>query len=196
MRCVAGLGNPGEEYRGTRHNAGQDVVVGLARRHDIRLVAGRGDFLAGAGRIGGHRVELMLPLTYMNASGIAVSGFLRQRGLAARDLIVVCDDVNLDLGQIRIRRAGGDGGHNGLASIVEHLGTEGFARLRLGIGAPPDGMELAEYVLGALGDGELTVYHEMRERAMDAVEQILTDGIDAAMNKYNTWPRPSGHAEC
>ncbi|MCK4512390.1 aminoacyl-tRNA hydrolase, partial [bacterium] len=144
MRVIAGLGNPGKEYEGSRHNVGFLVVAGLADGCGIRLSAGRGDFMTGVGRIAGTHVRFVMPLTYMNGSGRAVEQVLEEMGAMPDEVLVICDDVNLPLGQLRFRRSGSAGGHNGLSSVIERLGTEGFARLRLGVGRPPDGDEMVD----------------------------------------------------
>lgn len=185
MRIITGLGNPGRDYEGSRHNVGFLVVRELAERSNIRLSAGRGDFVSGDGPVGGVRVRLVMPLTYMNRSGHAVSDVLKQAEASADDLLVICDDVNLPFGQLRLRRAGSDGGHNGLASIVSSIETEAFARLRVGVGAPSEGEDRADYVLDAFTEGELDGLREVVARAADAVETVIRDGIDAAMNEHN-----------
>jgi PTH1 family peptidyl-tRNA hydrolase len=185
---IVGLGNPGREYDGTRHNVGFRVVLGLAREAGIGLHAGRGEFLSGSGRIAGRAVELALPLTYMNLSGVAVRQLLSATGAEPEDLLVVCDDVNLPLGRIRLRRAGSAGGHNGLSSIISQLGTEEFARLRLGVGAAPDGKDLVDHVLDTFAEAETQAVEEMIGRAADAVRLLLARGFDAAMQEHNRKP--------
>lgn len=195
MNVIVGLGNPGEKYRTARHNTGLNVVAGLARGHGVKLRAGRGDFMSGAGRISGREVELVVPLTYMNASGRAVVEVLCSRARGADDLLVVCDDVSLPLGRLRFRAGGSDGGHNGLASIIGALGTERFARLRLGVGGAPEGVDLADYVLEPFEPRELPVVEEMSRRAIAGLEFLLARGIDAAMNEYNGGPVAEEAAE-
>ncbi len=185
MNIIAGLGNPGHGYRDSRHNVGFMVVAGLAREFGIALRAGRGDFLSGRGRIAARPVELVLPLTYMNRSGLAIDQALRALDRGPSDLLVVCDDVNLELGQLRLRRAGSDGGHNGLASIMECLGTQEFGRLRLGVGRPTEDVDMADYVLEAFGEDELDAVEEMTQRAGEAVALLLREGIEEAMNVHN-----------
>jgi PTH1 family peptidyl-tRNA hydrolase len=187
VKVIAGLGNPGEEYRETRHNAGFLVIGSLARESGIALAAGRGDFLSGSGRIAGRLVHLLLPLSYMNASGPPIAEFLDRKGLGPSELLVVCDDANLPPGRIRLRPSGSDGGHNGLASIIERLGTEEFARLRLGIGGPPPGVDLTEHVLGRFRADERPLVDEMVARAAGAVKVFLAAGIERAMGECNAW---------
>ena len=191
MRVIAGLGNPGQECEGSRHNVGFLVVAGLADGCGIRLSAGRGDFMSGVGQIAGARVRLVTPLTYMNRSGLAVAQVMEETGAAPDELLVICDDVNLPLGQLRLRRSGSAGGHNGLSSIIERLDTEGFARLRLGVGRPPDGEEMVDFVLDLFGDTESADVNEMIGRAVAAVELLVTDGIEAAMTVFNRRTDPA-----
>jgi len=180
-----GLGNPGKEYEGSRHNAGSLVVAGLADECGIRLSAGRGDFVGGRGRCAGEPVMLVVPLTYMNASGRAVAQALDEAEAGPGELLVVCDDVDLPLGQLRLRAAGGDGGHRGLASVIAALGTEEFARLRLGVGRPPEGGDTADYVLDAFSVEEGATVREMVERGAEAVRTMLREGIEQAMTVFN-----------
>lgn len=192
MRVVVGLGNPGEEYRDSRHNAGYIVVAGLAAELGIELSAGRGDFMSGVGRIAGEAVDLVLPLTYMNRSGDAVRDALGRRGATPDDLLVVCDDVDLPLGQLRLRRRGGDGGHNGLRSIIEALSTDAFARLRLGVGRPPEGVATSDFVLDRFLPDEEARVADMKRHGIDAVVLALREGLEAAMNAYNRKLGPEG----
>ncbi len=183
MNYVIGLGNPGERYRRTRHNVGFDVVDELARRRSIALDRE----LCGA--LVGHDAELTLvkPMTYMNRSGYAVRCLLERDGGDSATALVVYDDVNLDLGRLRLRPGGSPGGHRGLESIVENLRTTNVPRLRLGVGGG-DNQELADYVLASFRDDEAEVAEAMIARAADATECWLGEGVDAAMNKYNAPP--------
>lgn len=185
MRVIAGLGNPGKEYEGSRHNVGFLVVAGLADGCGIQLSAGRGDFMSGVGQVAGTRVRFVMPLTYMNGSGRAVEQVLEEMGATPDEVLVICDDVNLPLGQLRFRRSGSAGGHNGLSSVIERLSTEGFARLRLGVGRPPDGDEMMDFVLDRFAEAERPDVNEMVNRAVAAVELMLRDGIGAAMTVFN-----------
>lgn len=191
MRVIAGLGNPGKEYEGSRHNVGFLVVAGLADGCGIRLSAGRGDFMSGVGRIAGTHVRFVMPLTYMNGSGRAVEQVLEEMGATPDEVLVICDDVNLPLGQLRFRRSGSAGGHNGLSSVIERLSTEGFARLRLGVGRPPDGDEMVDFVLDRFADVEHPDVNEMVIRAVAAVELMIRDGIGAAMTVFNRRKDPA-----
>ncbi len=161
------------------------MVAALADGLGTRLVAGRGDFVTGGAMLAGEEVRFVLPLTYMNASGRAVREALEAMGAEPQDLLVICDDVHLPLGHLRFRRSGSDGGHNGLASIIETLGDDSFARLRLGVGASPEWQDQAEYVLGSFDEGERVTVEEMIGDAASAVMMVLRDGLDAAMNQTN-----------
>jgi PTH1 family peptidyl-tRNA hydrolase len=185
VRIIAGLGNPGSEYEGSRHNVGFLVIAGLAKERSIRLEAGPGDFMAGRGRMEGADVLLVMPLTYMNLSGGAIARVLEWTGAAIDDVLVVCDDVNLPLGQLRMRASGSAGGHNGLASIISTLGSEAFARLRVGVGPPEANEDLADYVLDRFAADEAEAVDEMLERARAAVRELLRNGIGEAMTLYN-----------
>ncbi len=185
MRVVVGLGNPGSEYVETRHNVGFRVVAALAQRLRTELLAGRGDFATGSGRLSGQPVRLLLPLTYMNESGRAVRHALEQWECEASDLLVVCDDVHLPLGHVRLRRSGGPGGHNGLSSIIEAIRTDGFSRLRLGIGESPDEQDQAEYVLSPFEADERATADAMVRDATAAIEIIAREGFETAMNRIN-----------
>lgn len=185
MRVIAGLGNPGEEYEGSRHNVGFLVVAGLADGCGIRLSAGRGDFMSGVGQIAGTHVRFVMPLTYMNGSGRAVEQVLEETGATPEEVLVICDDVDLPLGQLRLRGSGSAGGHKGLSSVIERLSTEGFARLRLGVGRPPDGDQMVDFVLDRFAEAERPEVDDMVSRAVAAVELMLKDGIGAAMTEFN-----------
>lgn len=185
MRLVVGLGNPGERYRRTRHNVGFMVVDALAARWG----AGRGEIEAeawtAAAERNGEALLLVKPLTFMNRSGVAVEGALAAAGSPPDAMVVVFDDAALPLGQIRVRPRGSHGGHNGLRSVLEVLGTDEFARVRVGIrkGEPPQ--DLADYVLSEFPQEDVLVVQEMVGAAADAVECLLEEGIEAAMNRFN-----------
>ncbi|MCD6360983.1 MAG: aminoacyl-tRNA hydrolase [Armatimonadetes bacterium] len=185
MWGIIGLGNPGPEYEDTKHNVGFEVVERLARAHGVRLRRPRAAALAGTGEIEGQPVLLAMPLTMMNASGAAVARLCHLHDLRPEDLIVIVDDINLDLGRLRLRRGGSEGGHRGLKSITERLGTRDYPRLRIGVGAPPGGMDARDWVLSPFADQDRPVADEAVERAARAVECVLRDGIEAAMNQFN-----------
>lgn len=188
MHAIVGLGNPGGEYDRTRHNIGFEVVRALADAHDITIgdIPARGPAVTGTGRIGDEHVVLAMPLTMMNASGVAVVRLCHIHDLEPSDLIVIVDDLNLDLGQLRLRRGGSTGGHNGLKSINEKLETKEYPRLRIGIGGPPGGMDARDWVLSEFTPEERKAADEAVKRARACVEMVLSDGIEAAMNEFNS----------
>lgn len=183
---VVGLGNPGAEYVGTRHNVGAEVVELLADRHGGRLRAGKERALSDEVRIGGHRVALAFPQTYMNLSGESVRLLVKRHGIddPAR-LVVVHDELDLPVGRLKVKLGGGLAGNNGLKSIKAHLGTDGFARVRIGVGKPPGRQSGADHVLRRPGKAERAELDVVVQEAADAVEAILADGLEAAMNRYN-----------
>ncbi|GIV15944.1 MAG: peptidyl-tRNA hydrolase [Armatimonadota bacterium] len=181
---VLGLGNPGAEYAHTRHNIGFDVVDILASRHRIRLSIHRNHAHYGMGTIADIPVLLAKPMTYMNRSGEAARALLQRYPLDSERLLVIVDDVALPTGRIRIRPSGSDGGHNGLASIIQCLGTQAFPRVRVGIGSPPPG-QMVEYVLSRFAPQEQPIIEEALQRAADAAEAVITQGVQAAMNRFN-----------
>lgn len=185
MKAIVGLGNPGPEYRGTRHNVGFDAINCLADRFAVRLRSDRRvRSVAGEGEIAGERVILAQPQTFMNLSGAAVSALLRQNSLSPADLIVISDDVHLALGRIRLRRQGSHGGHNGLRDVISALGASEFSRVRIGVGAP-EGQELIDHVLGRFHPDDWPAVRESVHRAADAVEILIREGFDAAANQFN-----------
>lgn len=185
MKLVAGLGNPGPRYRGTYHNIGFDVVDELARRAGVDFGAAPADALAVKMALGAEPVWLVKPLTFMNLSGRAVGDLARYYRVEAPDLIVVVDDVALPTGRLRVRRGGSAGGHNGLKSVIEHLGTDGFPRVRVGVGRGDSERDLADHVLARIGADDRARLEEAVARAADAVECVIAEGTDAAMNRYN-----------
>ncbi len=187
---IVGLGNPGREYARTPHNAGYLVVDELALRCGVSFrVLRKFDAEVAEGAVsGGSAVLLVKPLTFMNASGAAVSSLLRYRGGLAPDLLVVADDADLDAGVLRLRPGGGSGGHRGLASVIEHLGTPEFARLRIGIGRSAAVTELVEQVLRPLDAEAWTAMCGTVRRAADAATCWLEQGLETAMNRFNGRP--------
>ena len=186
MYIIVGLGNPGKEYGGTRHNIGFDVIELLAGQENISVAEKKHKALIGKGVVAGQRCILAKPQTFMNLSGESVRALLDYyKADEKEELIVISDDVSLDVGQIRIRKKGSAGGHNGMKSIIAHLGTEEFNRVRIGIGNKPKGWDLADYVLGHFEEEDRDKVEEGVIHACEAVELILKDGISAAMNQYN-----------
>lgn len=187
MYIIAGLGNPGRQYEGTRHNIGWQVIDELAGKYNIRVMENKFKGLIGKGMIGGEKVILVKPLTFMNLSGECIGEAVNFYKIdETAELIVVADDISLDVGQIRMRKKGSAGGHNGLKNIIAHLGHENFMRIRMGIGDKPSGYDLADYVLGYFSKEEEKILDESKRTAVLAIETIISDGIDRAMNLYNT----------
>ncbi|MCU0270246.1 MAG: aminoacyl-tRNA hydrolase [Acidimicrobiales bacterium] len=183
---VVGLGNPGAQYVATRHNVGFEVVDLLAQRHGGRLRQGRERALLDEVRIGPHRVALAQPVTYMNASGEAVAPLVRRFGIDdPHRLVVVHDELDLPVGRLKLKVGGGLAGHNGLRSIKAHLHTEDFLRIRIGVGKPPSKEQGADHVLKRVGRRERDVLAIAVEYAADAVEQVLADGVERAMERLN-----------
>lgn len=193
MHIIVGLGNPGKQYERTRHNVGFEVIDRLAGRWGICVEERKYRALCGKGMIGGQKVMLLKPQTFMNLSGESVRAAMDFYQAPAEDLIVVCDDISLDTGQLRIRKKGSAGGHNGLKNIIAQLGTEEFPRIRVGIGGKPERMDLADYVLGHFSKGEWERMEGAFADAASAVEMMIGDGADAAMNRYNG--KKQGEAE-
>jgi PTH1 family peptidyl-tRNA hydrolase len=184
-RLVVGLGNPGRRYANTYHNAGFLAVERLAREYGIRLRE-EGEALVGTGDAEGAVVLLAMPLTYMNRCGLAVAPLVRGYGLTPEDVVAVHDELDLPLGAVRLKRGGGAGGHNGLRSLAEFLGSPDFLRIRVGIGRPPAGTDGADYVLSPVLPPNRGPFEGGVEDAAAAAGQILRDGFDRAMNRWNT----------
>jgi peptidyl-tRNA hydrolase, PTH1 family len=182
---IVGLGNPGNEYRGTRHNCGFMALDEVSRLTGIELASARFKAKLGNGRHQGRPLVLLKPRTYMNRSGDAVGPCLRYYKIEPANLIVILDDLDLPPGRLRIRSGGGDGGHRGLHSIIESLSTPDFIRLRIGIGHPPPELDPADYVLRPFPPPERELIAPMFETAALAALAIVTDGLTPAMNKYN-----------
>ncbi len=184
MHLVVGLGNPGPRYSRTRHNIG---ALTVARAFELWAVARRyGDEAEwGRGRVGSVEMILATPMAWMNQSGPVVRGLLERHGAAPQDLVVVHDDLDLALGRLRIKREGGTGGHNGLLSIISTLETDQFCRLKIGIGNPPTGVDPADYVLSPFLPEELTRVETILDRAVEALECQIAEGVEAAMNRFN-----------
>lgn len=193
MRLIVGLGNPDPEYQWTPHNLGFLAVDELANRGGIRVERPEGKALVGRGKLAGQEVLLAKPQTYMNLSGISIRELLRKYELTPDDLLVLWDEVQLPWGSIRLAPDGSAGSHNGARSVIGSIGTQKFARLRLGCGPDHPLGSRKEYVLRPMKKAELEVAAEEVAQAGDAVELWLTSGIDAAMNKFNR--RPEGEKE-
>lgn len=185
---VVGLGNPGEEYERTRHNVGAEVVETLARRHGGKLRRGRERALVDEVTIDGSKVALAVPLTWMNLSGESVAPLVRRYRVEPDGLVVVHDEMDLPLARIQVKAGGGLAGHNGLKSIVAHLHTQDFLRVRIGIGKPPGRREGVDHVLRRFAKSERELVDVAVEQAADAVEVIRAEGVTAAMNRFNASP--------
>lgn len=188
---MVGLGNPGPEFAGTRHNVGADAVDLLAERHHATLSSEKGlAARAGEVRIGERRVLLAVPLTYMNESGRAVAPLVRRAGVVpdgpAAALVVVHDELDLPSGRVKVKVGGGTAGNNGLRSVHDHLHTDGYLRVRIGIGKPPGRQSGADYVLKRPGSAERQALRVAVEVAADAVEVIAAEGVEKAMHRFNT----------
>lgn len=185
VRLVIGLGNPGPEYAATRHNLGWRVLDALERRGRFSRERREGPARIREGTIGSVAVVVARPTTYMNLSGRAGLHLTRHFGVPVEDVVVVHDDSDLPLGRLRIRRGGSSGGHNGVRSLIASWQTPDFIRVRVGIGRPPPGVDLADYDLSPFEPEEEPLVAEMTERAADAVVAVLEEGLEAAMNRYN-----------
>lgn len=183
---VAGLGNPGVRYLNNRHNVGFNTVDVLARKLDISVRQLKFKALVGEGRIGDNRILLMKPQTYMNSSGESIRDAVEWYKIPLENLIVIYDDIDLPLGKIRVRRKGSAGTHNGMRSIVYQLISDAFPRVRVGIGRPPENMDLADFVLGDFKEDEADIIRESITRAAEAVITIINSGVDEAMARFNS----------
>ncbi|HEX5215504.1 MAG TPA: aminoacyl-tRNA hydrolase [Vicinamibacterales bacterium] len=185
MKLVAGLGNPGDRYRGTRHNVGFGVLDAIAGRHGLRFETGPAEALQARWRRPDADVLLVKPLTFMNLSGQAVGELLRYFRIDPAEVLIVTDDVNLPIGRLRARPSGTEGGHNGLKSIAQHLGTIDYARLRIGVGRGDERRDLADHVTARFEPDEQAAVDESIARAADAVEMWIGEGLLKVMNAFN-----------
>ena len=186
MYIIVGLGNPDKQYVGTRHNVGFDVIDKLAEKYNIAVDTKKHRAYIGKGMIEGQKVILAKPQTYMNLSGESVFSMTDYYKIAPEEeLLVIYDDISLDVGQLRIRKKGSAGGHNGIKNIIAHLGTMDFPRIKVGVGEKPKGYDLADYVLGKFSKGEQELMEEGYRNAVDAVAAIVQGNIEQAMNQYN-----------
>ncbi len=186
---VVGLGNPGEEYARTRHNVGAEVVELLAARHGAKLKKGKERARVDQVRVGGKLIALAIPLTYMNDSGESVGLLARRYGVEPEQVVIVHDELDLPVAALKIKSGGGLAGHNGLRSIKAHLHSDAFQRVRIGVGKPVSKERGADHVLNRFGKRERAEIDVTIEQAADAVETIAADGVDAAMNRFNTTPQ-------
>lgn len=186
MYLIAGLGNPGDQYNMTRHNIGFSVIDYIAGENKVKVKKLKFKALYGEMNIGGEKVLLVKPQTYMNLSGESIRDFCGFYKIPPENVIIICDDISLPPGRIRIRRKGSAGGHNGLKSIIYQLASEDFIRIKIGVGSPENkDYELADYVLGRFTRDEIPVLEQAIRNACEGVAEIVSKGVDSAMNKYN-----------
>lgn len=186
MYIIVGLGNPGREYQNTRHNIGFDVIDALADVAGISVIERKHKAIVGKGVLDGQRVILVKPQTYMNLSGESVREVIDYYKVdETQELIVISDDTSLDVGNIRVRKKGSAGGHNGLKNIIAHLGHDTFMRVKMGVGEKPKGYDLADYVLGHFTGDERKVMDEAAKAAIEAIRMMMGGEIDRAMNQFN-----------
>jgi len=188
VRLIVGLGNPGAAYTQTHHNVGMWVIERASARWSIRL-AKRGMAHRGSGRLGSELLELAGTLDWMNITGPPLKSLLREFSLIAADLILVHDDLDLDLGRLRIKQAGGHGGHNGIKSVIDTIGTSQFVRVKIGIGRPALRQDSADYVLEPFTKEEVEILNPCLDRAVDALECLIHRGVAVAMNEFNVRER-------
>lgn len=186
MYIIVGLGNPKKEYENTRHNIGFDVIDKLAEQEKIDLLEKKHKALIGKGYVAGQKCILVKPQTFMNLSGECVREVIDYYKVdETEELIVISDDISLDVGQLRIRKKGSAGGHNGLKNIIAHLGHDQFMRVKMGVGEKPKGYDLADYVLGHFSKDERVLMDKAADRAADAIRMMISEDADTAMNEYN-----------
>jgi peptidyl-tRNA hydrolase, PTH1 family len=185
VKIIVGLGNPGPQYRNTRHNAGFMALDRLAGRIGAAFDRSKFDSEIAQAQLGTHRLLLVKPQTFMNLSGVAVAKAARNKIDGLEDLLIVVDEVHLPLGRLRFRPDGSAGGHNGLKSIIEHVGSDAFPRLRMGVGKSGAARELADHVLSGFTPEERPVVDRMVERAADGIETFIEHGIERAMDRFN-----------
>ena len=191
MYIIAGLGNPTLQYEGTQHNVGFDVIDTLADKYNISVDARKSRAFIGKGMIEGQKVILVKPQTYMNLSGESIRGLVDYYKIdVEHELLVIYDDISLDVGQLRIRKKGSAGGHNGIKNIIANLGTQNFPRIKVGVGEKPKKYDLADYVLSHFSKAERELMEEGYQKAVKAVEMLLDGEMEAAMNEYNRKVKP------
>lgn len=185
MYLIVGLGNPEPEYSRTRHNMGFDVINKLAKKYEIELSRNNYQAIYGNGIIEGERVILVKPQTFMNASGVSIKKYVDFYKIPLEKVLVIYDDMDTEVGRLRVRVKGGAGSHNGMKSVVQELGSENFPRIRVGIGRPRDEFDRIDYVIGSIPDEEYAKLQEEQEKAVDAVICYILHGIDETMNNFN-----------
>lgn len=192
MYIIVGLGNPGREYEGTRHNVGFLVLEKLAAKENLSILEKKHKAIIGKGIVAGQKCVLAKPQTYMNLSGESVRQLIDYYKVdETSELIVISDDISLEPGQIRIRKKGSAGGHNGLKNIIANLGHDSFIRVKMGVGEKPRGWDLVDYVLGRFSPKDREDVEEAADRAVEAIRMIISEGPDAAMNQFNAVKKPA-----
>ncbi len=195
MKLIVGLGNPGKEYSGTRHNVGFAVIDELSSEYSIDVNKGKFKGVYGEGRINNERVILLKPLTYMNLSGESVKAVSDFYKIPVEDIIIIYDDISLPVGGLRIREKGSAGGHNGIKSIIAHLKTDEFPRIKVGVGSKPEGGDLVNHVLGHFSKDDAILMTDSEKRAAHAAAAIIKSGPREAMNEYNFIPKKEKNKE-
>lgn len=185
MYLIVGLGNPERDYANTRHNMGFDVINEITKSTGIKVLKSKFDALYGMGEIKGKKVILVKPQTYMNLSGESIIKFKKFYKISNKNIIVIYDDIDLKIGNIRLKPKGSSGTHNGMRSVIENLKTEEFIRVRVGIGSPENKEDMINYVIGAIPKREKEILEKATKRAAESVIEVLENGIDIAMNKFN-----------
>ncbi len=185
MYLIVGLGNPEKDYSDTRHNMGFNTINKLARQYEIEVTKNKFKGLYGNGIIEGEKVILLKPQTFMNLSGESIQEMIQFYKIEMAQLIVIYDDIDIEPGMIKIRKAGGPGTHNGMKSVVKELNTQNFKRIRVGIGMPENKENMIEYVIGAISEQDKEKLNRGTDLAKDAIVEIIKSGIDIAMNKFN-----------
>ena len=185
MYLIVGLGNPEQEYKQTRHNMGFDTIDKIAQKYNIEINKSKFQGIYGKGEIKGEKVIILKPQTYMNLSGICIKQFINYYKIEKEKLLIIYDDMDIEPGKIKIRKKGSSGGHNGIKSVIQEIGTEEFPRIRRGIGKPTEHQDKINYVIGKVQEQELVELEKGTEKAEQAVAEIIENGIDIAMNKFN-----------
>jgi len=185
MFLLIGLGNPEPEYSKTRHNMGFDTINKIAKKFDIKISKEKFEGLYGTGNINGEKVILLKPQTYMNLSGKCIKKYIDFYKINLSNIIVIYDDMDVEIGEIKVRKMGGPGTHNGMKSVIQELQSEEFPRVRVGIGRTDEPYEMIDYVIKPVSDEEYSMLDKGTDKAKEAVIEFLKNGIDSAMNKYN-----------
>ncbi|MBI5731581.1 MAG: aminoacyl-tRNA hydrolase [Ignavibacteriales bacterium] len=195
MRSIVGLGNPGKRYDFTRHNVGFQILDLFAKKNKIKFIASKRDYFYSEGLLRSSDFFLIKPLTYMNLSGVAVLDFVSEYSIDLEDLLIVYDDVNLQPGQIRLRKSGSDGGHNGIKSIIYHLQNDSFPRLRFGIGSEFEKGDMAEFVLAKFSSNEKKLVEESMGFAVELIEQFIAGGYKSMLDHFSKQLKDKNNAE-